>query len=162
VVVAAGGSLVRFCELSREFRAFDDPLCKLTMLNVILHTGSGLTQFDRDPLPAIDYHLVKQMLRHGVVVPVAPLREKLVRRRYLTHGEASELRRPTLMAFLRIADATHVPGHILDNKWWGNRNKCLTEGPVCTAPSTASECPFLAVCGRLTDLGMPLERTRYY
>lgn len=162
VVTQSEGCLSKFCLLSRQFRAFDDPLYKLTMLNAILHSGSGLTEFDADPIPAVDYHLVKQMLRHGVVVPIPQLRAKLVQRRYLTRHEASELRRVTLIAFLNLADSTNVPGHILDNLWWTNRRNCLDDEPVCTSAATAAQCPFLGACKRLTETGMPLERTRYY
>jgi Potential Queuosine, Q, salvage protein family len=41
VVTASQGSLDKFADLSAEFRAFDDPLCKLTMVNAILHQGRG-------------------------------------------------------------------------------------------------------------------------
>lgn len=162
VVRASEGSLVSFCSLSQQFRAFDDPLLKLTMLNVILHTGSGLTSFDADPLPAIDYHLVKQLLRHGVLVPIPTVRDKLIGRRRLTAREASELRRMALLAFLEIASRTGLSGHILDNVWWGNRQVCSEEAPACTNPATAAKCPFLTACNRLTEFGMPLERTRHY
>lgn len=162
VVQASDGDLVSFCNLSRQFRAFDDPLAKLTMLNVILHTGSGLTSFDADPLPAIDYHLVKQLLRHGILAPAPNVRDKLVGQHRLTPVEASELRRLALIAFLEIGRQTGLPGHILDNLWWGNRQVCSEEAPACTDQATAANCPFLTTCAQVTDFGMPLERTRYY
>ena len=159
---ACGGALIDFCRASHEFRAFDDPLMKLTMLNVILHSGSGVAQFDRDPLPAIDYHLVKQMVRHGVVEPAAATTEKLIHRERLSASEAHELRRMTLVAFVRLCDETGIPGPILDNLWWGNRTKCLDKAPVCSSPATAGSCPFVRVCNKFVDMGTPLERTRYY
>jgi Queuosine salvage protein len=162
VVRASQGNLLSFCRLSRRFRAFDDPLYKLTMLNVILHSGSGLSAFDRAPLPAIDYHLVKQMLRQGVVEPDASLGERLMERGRLTRQEAYELRRLTLLAFIRLSDITGVPGHVLDNLWWGNRTKCLDVKPVCSVPPIAASCPFLNVCSQVIQYGMPLENTRYY
>lgn len=162
VVQASAGALTSFCRRSQQFRAFDDPLFKLTMLNVILHTGSGLTSFDADPLPAIDYHLVKQLLRQGVLIPNRTVRNKLFERRRLTSLEAAELRRVALMAFLELSYLTGVPGQILDNLWWGNRRVCLDDSPACTNPATASNCPFLDGCRQLTGFGMPLERTRYY
>jgi len=63
VIEAAHGSLERFATLSRSFRAFDDPVRKLTMVNAIMLTGSRLANFDRDPLPGVDYHLMKQAVR---------------------------------------------------------------------------------------------------
>src|SRR5262249_30351199 len=66
LVKSTGGSLVAFVRMSAKFRAFDDPNFKLAMVNAILHSGSGIVMFDGDPLPGIDYHLLKQLLRHGV------------------------------------------------------------------------------------------------
>src|ERR1035437_5819615 len=45
VANAAHGSLTEFARLSKRFRAFDDPVYKLTMLNAIMHTGSGVNRF---------------------------------------------------------------------------------------------------------------------
>ena len=69
VIRAADGSLAKFARLSATFRAFDDPVRKLTMVNAIMLVGSGLASFDPDPLPGVDYHLIKQALRQGLVVP---------------------------------------------------------------------------------------------
>lgn len=162
VIQASAGDLPAFCTFSRQFRAFDDRLAKLTMLNVILHVGSGLASFNYDPLPAIDYHLVKQLLRQGVLRPIPRVRDKLVGRHRLTRWEASELRRVALCAFLELARQTGLSGSILDNLWWGNRRVCSDVGPACTNHATAANCPFLTTCGQLTDIGMPLELTRYY
>jgi hypothetical protein len=162
VVRESDGSLQRFARLSARFRAFDDPLYKLSMLNAILHEGSGLSRFDSDAMPAIDYHLVKQMLRHGILVPAQALLDKLVGHRYLTSSEASELRRMTLSAFLRLSDTTGIPGPVLDNLWWQNRRNCTNELPVCSETATSEKCPLLHACQRLTDRGMPLEKTRHY
>lgn len=162
VIQASAGDLATFCTLSRQFRAFDDSLAKLTMLNAILHVGSGLALFNCDPLPAIDYHLVKQLLRQGVLIPIPRLRDKLVDRQRLTRLEASELRRVALGAFLELGRQTGLSGNILDNMWWGNRRVCSDLEPACTNKITAVNCPFLKTCAQLTDMGMPLEHTRYY
>ena len=52
VVDAANGSLTRFADLSARFRAFDDPIRKLTMVNAIMLVGSGLAHFDEEPCRA--------------------------------------------------------------------------------------------------------------
>jgi len=162
LVKAASGSLVELVRLSSLFRAFDDPLFKLTMVNTILHLGSGILELDADPLPGIDYHLLKQLLRQGVIVPHRSIAEKLERSRLLSEQEGYELRRAALNAFVEISARTGLSGEILDNKWWWNRLKCGTINPVCLNPQTAHECPFLDTCLQRTELGMPLEETRYY
>lgn len=162
LLTAAGSSLVEFVELSRHFRAFDDPLFKLTMVNSILCSGGGVARFDADPLPGIDYHLMQQLLRQGVLLPVPALRAKLERRVLLTNREGRELRRLALCAFVELSVRTGLSGEILDNLWWWNRVQCRTEGPVCLSLKTAHQCAFFSACARITGLGMPLERTRYY
>ena len=162
LVESTRGSLVEFARLSSHFRAFDDPLLKLTMVNTILHLGSGITEFDADPLPGIDYHLLKQLLRQGVLVPHWSIEEKLKQHLLLSEEEGYELRRAALNAFVDISAGAGLSGEILDNKWWWNRLKCLTDSPVCLDPQTAHECPFFGPCAQRTALGMPLEETRYY
>lgn len=162
LVKSTGGSLVEFVRLSARFRAFDDPLFKLTMVNTLLHLGSAIIAFDADPLPAIDYHLLKQLLRQGLLVPQGPLADKLARQELLSSVEGHELRRAALATFVKISELTCLSGEILDNKWWWNRLKCRTIGPVCLNQETAAECPFFGPCGRHLNLGMALEKTRYY
>ena len=62
---------------SRAFRAFDDPVQKLTMVNAILHSGSGVFPFRDQPLPAIDYHLLKHALRQGMIRVTGRIGRKL-------------------------------------------------------------------------------------
>ena len=162
LVETANGSLVELVQLSGRFRAFDDPLFKLTMVNTILHLGSGIVALDADPLPGIDYHLLKQLLRQGVVVPHRSIAEKLERSLLLSEQEGYELRRAALNAFVDISALTGLSGEILDNKWWWNRLKCRMHDPVCLNPRTAQECPFFGPCAQRTHLEMPLEETRYY
>jgi Queuosine salvage protein len=162
LVDASQGSLSEFAELSRLFRAYDDPLCKLTMLNAILHTQNGIASFDAEPLPAVDYNLMRQLLRQGVLRPTAPLWEKLAHRVRLRQREALELRRTSLVAFVRLSELSALSGPVLDNLWWLNRSNCTDETPVCLDPTTAARCPFLDQCRRHVDIHMPFEKTRYY
>lgn len=162
LVQSAKGSLVELVRLSSRFRAFDDPIFKLTMVNTILHLGSGIVELDADPLPGIDYHLLKQLLRQGVLVPHQSIADKLERSLLLSEQEGYELRRAALNAFVEISVLTGLSGEILDNKWWWNRLKCRTIDPVCLDPQTAHECPFFGPCAQRIQLGMPLEETRYY
>jgi hypothetical protein len=156
------GSLVQFVRLSSRLRAFDDPNFKLVMVNAILHSGSGIVTFDGDPLPGIDYHLLKQLLRHGVLRPRHDLACQIRARVILAPRDGQELRRVALGAFVRLSKLTGLSGEILDNKWWWNRTKCRDSDPVCLDPATAAECPFYGPCERLTKLRFPIEDTRYY
>jgi hypothetical protein len=162
VVKRSAGSIVAFARLSHEFRAWDDPVHKLTMVNAIVHSGSGLAVFDDQVLPGIDYHLLRHLLRQGVLKPVPSLSEKLLSREPLSAREGYELRRTALSAFITLAEDTGVSGEVIDNKFWANRSKCTDTAPVCTDPRTAAECPFLGACERLVTFALPVEWTRYY
>jgi len=162
VAEASDRSLVRFADLSRTFRAFDDPIYKLTMVNAILHSGSGVYAFADEPLPAIDYHLLKQALRQGLIRPAHELADKLMRGLLLSASEALDLRRLALEALVGVSERTHLSGEILDNKYWLNRLKCRDRDPVCLDAATAHECPFFGTCTQATDFELPLELTRYY
>jgi hypothetical protein len=162
VLLSAKGSLAEFVRLSRAFRAFDDPCLKLTMVNGILHLGSGIAVFDAEPLPGIDYHLLKQMLRHGIVRPVESVLSKIRQRALLEKSEAQELRRTALVAFVKLSELTGISGEILDNRWWWNRTQCRNKDPACANPATADACPFYGPCEMRTELAIPLENTRYY
>jgi hypothetical protein len=162
LVEASNRSLVEFARLSREFRAFDDPMLKLTMLNAILHSGSGVYEFADEPLPAVDYHLLKQVLRQGMVRPSPPLARQLMESRVLAPEDAAELRRLALLALVGVAERTGLSGEILDNRFWLNRVNCTDPRPVCLDPALAERCPFFGACLQLTEFQRPLELTRYY
>ncbi|MEU8303413.1 queuosine salvage family protein [Actinomadura sp. NPDC048955] len=161
VVRAADGSLKSFAELSAAFRAFDDPVRKLTMVNAIMLTGSGLAQFDENPLPGIDYHLVKQAVRQGLVVPSGVLIDKLKARQFLTASESVVLRQATLEALLQLSREAGISTDIIDNAYWLNGRVCDDRLPACQAIG-GPQCPFEQVCLQRTDLGSPIEETRYY
>lgn len=156
VIRASGGSLEHFAALSSKFRAFDDPLRKLTMVNAIMLTGSQLATFDQEPLPGVDYHLVKQALRQGLVVPSGRLRNKLASREFLEADESLALRSAVLSAVVEVATQAGISTAVIDNLYWLNRAVCGEEKWLCAS------CPFEAACPKLTQFGMPLEHTRYY
>jgi hypothetical protein len=162
LVKTAQGSLVSFAQLSQDFRAYDDSCYKLTMVNAILHSGSGLVSWDADPLPGIDYQLLKQLLRIGVMTPATRITAKLQRQELLSSDEAYELRRTALRAFATMSTMTGLSGELLDNRFFMNRRKCDDERPVCLDPRTASECPFYGPCEERIAFTIPLEMTRYY
>jgi len=156
VVEAAHGSLDQFVRLCADFRAFDDPVQKLIMVNAIMLTGSGIVKFDKDPLPGVDYHLVKQALRQGLVIPNGSLRRKLVAEDLLDADESLMLRKSVLDALVGVAKASGVSTAILDNLYWLNRRVCADDHPLC------STCPFEEACPKRLEFGLPLEHTRYY
>jgi hypothetical protein len=161
LAASSDGSIVEFAQLSSNLRAFDDPVFKLTMVNAIVHSGSGVYTFRDEPLPAIDYHLLRHALRQGLVVPRPSLAAKLQTREFLDPEEAFELRRVALQAFVRLAEESGQSGEVIDNNYWLNRANCADE-PVCLDPAHARECPFLDVCVQETSFQLPLELTRYY
>jgi len=161
LVASCRGSLATFARLSQGFRAFDDPVFKLTMVNGILHLGSGVYEFADEPLPAIDYHLLRQALRQGILRPSAALAAKLTQMSVLDQDEAQELRRVALGAFVALAGKAAISGELLDNRYWMNRVNC-SDVPVCLDPETAAACPFLGACERATQFALPIELTRYY
>lgn len=161
VLAASRGSIVEFAKLSSQFRAFDDPLFKLTMVNAIVHAGSGVYAFQDEPLPAIDYHLLRQALRQGMVEPDAALRTKLVEGELLTSDEGLLLRAAALAAYVRLADISGASGEIIDNMYWLNRVNCGDQ-PVCLDPATARQCSFFEACTQFAAYRLPLELTRYY
>jgi len=156
LVKEASSSLLDFVRYSRQFRAFDDPLCKMVMVNAIMHQGRGIVKFDDPIFPGIDYQLLKQQMRLGIVVPKEKLAKKLILRGMLTLDEARELRNAGLCSFLHIMEKTSILGDIIDNIWWTNKRKCLDVQPLC------EECLFSEVCKKKTEYGIPLEVTRYY
>jgi len=161
VAKESGNSLIDFARLSGQFRAFDDPVYKLTMLNAIMLSGSDVHPFADEPLPAIDYHLVRHAVRQGMVVPEPSLERKLKEGELLEAEEAQGLRQACLDAYLQLAKETGLSGEVLDNKYWHNRNIC-TDPPACIDPQAEKPCPFEAACEQHTSFGLPLEITRYY
>ncbi len=161
LITSCTASLATFARLSQRIRAFDDPVHKLTMVNAILHLGSGVYEFTDEPLPAIDYHLLRQALRQGIIRPIEPLARKLTDMAVLNHDEAQELRRVALNAFVDLATKCKISGELLDNRYWMNRTNC-SDIPVCINPETALACPFVNACERATQFALPIEDTRYY
>jgi len=155
-------SLYNFIQYSRQFRAFDDPLCKMTMVNAIFHQGRGIIKFKETILPGIDDQLVKQQLRIGVLIPKKNVKNKLVRGELLSEIEARELRNACLKAFIYIMKKTRIAGDVIDNKWWFNRKNCKDEKPVCQNSETTNTCLFSKVCKKRVQYKSPLENTRYY
>jgi hypothetical protein len=150
------GSLLNFVERHRTFRAFDDPLFKMTMVNAIMHQGRGLVRFSDEIFPGVDYQLARQMLRQGVVVPPRNISRKVMNQELLTQAEGLFLRQATLCAFVKLGERSLVSGEIIDNVFWQNREICKDDDPLCL------QCAFACTCTKDTRFRIPLEETRYY
>lgn len=156
VVEESKGSVPAFVRLSRRFRAFDDPMAKLTFVNALMHQGSGLAQFEGPLLPAIDYQLLKQLLRQGLLIPDEALRAKLCSRTYLDGPESLELRFAAMEALLAAGTMAGLSGDVVDNIIWRNRETCSDSMPQCDS------CPFRSFCEQDIGIPRPLQRTRWF
>jgi hypothetical protein len=151
-----GSALPKFTRLSSQFRAFDDPLGKLTLVNALMHRGSGLVSFEDSLLPAIDYQILKQLLRQRVLTCDERLDAKLRAGVYLDENEALQLRSAALEALLLVGLTTGLSGDLIDNQIWGNRTTCADSQPKCAT------CKFSAFCAKDVDVKRPLQLTRHY
>jgi hypothetical protein len=87
------------------FRAYDAPLCKMIMVNALMHHQRGRNhhfQSSNHHIPGMDYQIVKQLVRQGVIVPNSEIATKLANHELLTDSEAEVLRRAGLTALLHI------------------------------------------------------------
>jgi hypothetical protein len=118
--------------------------------------GSGLALFDAPLLPAIDYQIVKQLVRQQVLVADKLLDAKLRFGAYLEDDEAQQLRVAALEALLAAGSHAEVPGDLIDNQLWLNRAICTDESPRCV------NCKFMSFCAQDVHLQIPLQLTRHY
>ncbi len=162
IIEKSSNSIIQFVKFLREFRAFDDPLCKMIMVNALMHQERGIVKFNELMMPGIDYQIVKQLLRQGIIIPEEKTVNKLCNYQILTNEEALQLRKASLFALMKIVDDTGIGGHIVDNLIWLNRNNCEDGKPVCKIPGKERECPFLDFCDKRIEILIPLEETRYY
>lgn len=162
IVKQCNNSLINFVKIFRKFRAFDDPLCKMIMVNAIMHQGRGLIKFSEPILPGIDYQILKQLLRQGVVIPSEKINKKLQNYEILSKEEALQLRKAAMYSLTTIMESTGMNGDLIDNLIWQNRKKCEDANPVCQIEGREHECPFLDFCEKKTKILIPLEETRFY
>lgn len=156
LLAVADDDLETFFALSATARAYDDPLRKLSTVNAIMLSGSGLTQFRQTIPPAIDYHVAKQLLRIGAVRVDLPVEADLSTPKLLDPDVAMAIRAASLIALEQVCALADLPGDIVDNVLWSNRRVCAEPTPNCSA------CPLLTACGQRVAIQRPLELTRYY
>jgi hypothetical protein len=127
-----------------------------------MHEQRGIYKFSESILPGMDYQILKQLLRQGILVPTKKVSKKISNYEILTNDEAMDLCKSGLLSLIQIMDVTKIEGHVIDNLIWNNRKKCEDENPVCQIPGRETECPFLDFCEKKTNFLIPLERTRHY
>ena len=159
LIIQSDNSIIKFMKLSKKFRAFDDPIYKLTMVNAILHQGRGLTTF-KNIYPGIDYHLITQVLRIGLLKLDKKLEKKLIKRQLLSHTESLILRSQTLRCLNQISKELNTSGDIIDNIFFKNGKKYCTHNLICQ--KSRNSCIFEGCCEKNINFFIPLEITRYY
>jgi Potential Queuosine, Q, salvage protein family len=153
---AASEDLDAFFALSATIRAFNDPLRKLSSVNAIMLSGTGLVRFRQTIPPAIDYHVAKQLLRMGVVLVDEQLEADLCGQQLLESAAGMSIRAASLAALEQVCERTGLPGDLVDNILWSNRHICAEPVPHCQA------CPLRSACQQRTEIQRPLELTRFY
>ncbi len=160
LIIKSKNSIENFIKLSSEFRAFDDPLFKITMVNAILHRGRRIVDFKQGIFPGIDYHLVTQAIRLGLLDLNEKLENKIKNRKFLNTVESKCLRFATLKCLVKIGNDLNIGGDIVDNIFFRNGKKYCTHNMICNKEKNI--CIFEKICKKRIELFMPLEITRYY
>ncbi len=160
LLLLANDSINRFINLSRDFRAFDDSLCKLTMVNAIFLEGRDIVNFKGKIFPAIDYHLMTQSLRIGLIKVKNILKNKIENKILISNEESLALRTATLKCLIELADRVGITGDIIDNVFFLNgRDNCTY---YLNCQYKYGLCIFERICKKNIKYNMPLEITRYY
>jgi hypothetical protein len=76
IVNASNGSIIHFKRHFSIFRAYDDPLCEMIMVNALMHHERGIITFSDQIIPGMDYQIVKQLpLRQVLLCQIARSRQ---------------------------------------------------------------------------------------
>ena len=144
LILKSNKSLKKFVKLSNEFTAFDDPLFKMTMVNAILHKGRNLVNLKEGILPGIDYHLMTQVIRLGLLELNDKLKNKIENKIFLNNRESKYLRFATLKCLVTIANNLKIGGDIIDNIFFDNGKKNCTHRLICEKEKNI--CIFEKIC----------------
>jgi len=160
LIYSVNNSIKKFIKFSKEFRAFDDPLCKLTMVNAIFHQGRKIVNFKGEIFPAVDYQLITQVIRIGLIEIEKDLKQKIEKREFISKIESLALRKATLKCLQIISNKVGISGDIIDNIFFLNGRLNCTYNLICQKKSGV--CKFEKICEKKLKFYMPLEKTRYY
>jgi len=138
------------------FKAFSDPLAKKTMVFAILAKLEGLWK-PSDPeniTVGVDYHLQRVALRTGMVkVLDGRLREKLIKRRFVSAEEHHAIRSACLRAYELVGREASLSQLEVDQVFWHlGRSCCRVREPSCSLE---------APCKRSSDICSLVKSTDY-
>lgn len=143
-----------YLPIIQQFRAYDDPLAKLAMVNAIVLQMRGLAHFS-DIWPGIDYHLCNMLFRLGILECTIQLQHDLETRTPISPETAMIIRQHALFVFLHMMKNTKISGEQLDQLFYQNK--------ACRVPVLCNLCPFRGVCIQRIGFQFMLElNTRYY
>lgn len=161
LIEVAGNSLSEYLQYMRQFRAFDDPLCKLSTLNSYFHVGRGLTTFKDPLLPCIDYHIIRLMLRLGAVeILDERLEDAIIQGKVMWENpEMRELRNSCMKSLQHVTTYTGISGELLDNYLWFLAKKTCNDQAT---PATCKFCDLAEICQKNLMYHTPWVLTRWY
>jgi endonuclease III len=107
--------------------------------------------------PLIDYHVMRILLRLGVVELDEAEREINRQRRWTTARSEWSIRKASYEAAKIIIQLSRRPMSFVDEKLWQSRHYC----PEMTEPE-CSKCVFNDVCKKRVELFQPVFRTTAY
>ncbi len=108
--------------------------------------------------PVVDYHNIRTALRTGMVeAGDESLRNKLLRREFVTEEEEKAVRQATFDAIARLIESSGAGVAKIDALFFGARKTC----PEMKEPD-CPRCLLVPACAKRTDLFQPVFRTTYY
>jgi hypothetical protein len=147
-------SLQHYLSIIEVFRAYDDILAKLAMVNAIMLHGRGLAHV-LNIFPGIDYHLPNMLFRLGILECNLQLQHDLETRTPVAQDVALMIRLAAMNAFTHMMEMTEIAGEFLDQLFYQNK--------ACRDPALCELCPFVPACVKRTNYKFMLEPgTRYY
>lgn len=140
----------------------DDPEQKKKQ--ILLQNLSGFSELSALSAyckPAIDYHIIRNYIRRGLVYPTTKyMKEKLYKWNVVKERTIGKLRSYCSEAMQSISDySTLTPTQINTIDWWIGRSVCVNSCPDCLLQedssiwlkSKYSKCPFYNCCDAVKD-----------
>jgi hypothetical protein len=140
----------------------EDPLRKKSSLLALIlkdrPEGFLAPRPEEEIAPIIDYHLMRSMLRVGLVdVNDENLRRKLRQRRVISAAEEWAIRYPSYLVVQRLVAMSGKSAGLVDQLFFNARRYC----PEMSEPDCES-CLLDRVCARRKELFQPVIRTSSY
>ncbi len=157
------GPLSDFCRLLKDYPCYgDDPLQKKTQLlaMVLMNRPERFLQpaAGEQLKPIVDYHLMRVVLRLGLVeFTDENAATKNRQRAWVSPSMEHSIRRNVHKALTRVLELSGATPDKLDFALWSARKYC----PEMTPPD-CNQCRFNGLCAKRTDLFQPVIRTTSY